>query len=184
MLTVPEMIMIGGNSRNSGKTTMACSIIRKLAATREVIGLKVTSIRPGEEDLHGNHLEGKLTDDFSIFEEVRTDTHKDTSKMLKAGASHVYYIRVSETHIENALLYFMSRYIKKEIIVCESRSLREIIKPGLFLVMMRIPAVGKAKDIAEYLALADKVFHFGEDLKEIEKFTTSLSLKDDKFNWN
>ncbi len=183
MLTIPEMVMIGGNSRNSGKTTMACSIIGKLSTKREVIGLKVTSIRPGEEDLHGNHLE-ELTDDFSIFEEQNTESQKDTSKMLKAGAAHVYYIRASETHIENALLYFMARYIKNEIIVCESRSLRGIIKPGLFLVMMRIPAVGKPKDIVKYLAQADKVFHFGEDLVEIEKFTTSLSLKNNKFIWN
>jgi len=183
MLSIPEMIMIGGNSRNSGKTTMACSIINKLAVTREVIGLKVTSIRPGEDDFHGNHLE-ELTDDFSIFEEVRTDTHKDTSKMLKAGAAHVYYIRASETHIENALLYFIARYIKDEIIVCESRSLRGIINPGLFLVMMRIQAVGKPKDIVKYPAQADKVFHLGEDLVEIEKFTTSLSFKNDKFIWN
>jgi len=182
MLAIPEMVMIGGNSRNSGKTTLACSIIRKLTATREVIGLKVTSIRPGEDDLHGNHSED-LTDDFSIFEELNPDSHKDTSKMLKAGASHVYYIRVSETHIENALLYFRSRHIKNQIIVCESRSLRRIVNPGLFLVMMRIPAVGKAKDIAEYLIQADKVFYFGKDILEIEKFTTSLILKDDKFVW-
>ncbi len=182
MLAIPKMVMIGGNSRNSGKTTLACSIITKLAATCEVIGLKVTSIRPGEEDFHGNHPED-LNDDFSIFEELNPDSSKDTSKMLKAGASHVYYIRVSETHIENALLYFKTRYIKKQIIVCESRSLRRIINPGLFLIMMRIPAVGKTKDIAEYLIQADKVFHFGKDLVEIEKFTNSLILKDDKFVW-
>ncbi len=182
MFTISEMVMIGGNSRNSGKTTMACCIISKLAPTQEVIGLKVTSIRPGEEGFHGTHLE-ELNDDFSILEELNADSHKDTSKMLRAGAAHVYYIRVAETHIEKALIHFMSRYIKKQIVICESRSLREFVNPGLFLVMIRIPAIGKAKDISKFLGKADKVFHFGEDLSEIKKFADNLIYKDDKFVW-
>lgn len=183
MLVIPEMVMVGGNSRNSGKTTLACSIISKLAATQEVIGLKVTSIRPGEENLHGNHVE-ELTGDFSIWEELNAGSHKDTSKMLRAGATHVYYIRVAENHKERAILYFMSNYIKKQIIVCESRSLHNIINPGLFLLMMRLPATNKSKDVSEYLSMADKVFNFSEDLIEIEKFTDNLRFKDKKFVWD
>ncbi len=182
MLAVPQMVMIGGNSRKSGKTTMACSIISKLATTQDVIGLKVTSIRPGERNLHGNH-DQELTDDFSILEELNSDSHKDTSKMLMAGAAHVYYIRVSENHKKKALAHFMTKYIKKQIIVCESRSLHEIISPGLFLLMMRLPATNKSKDVTKYLSIADKVFNFAEDLFEIEKFTDNFVFNDGKFVW-
>lgn len=175
MIYVPEMIMIGGNSRNSGKTSIACNCIAKLAVTHEVIGLKVTSVRPGEENMHGNHDEN-VSGNFSVFEEIDPESHKDTSKMLKAGAAHVYYIRVDEKFMEQAILHFMSKYINKQIIVCESRSLRGIITPGLFLMMMRLPQEGKVKDISDYLSKADKVFYFGKGLDEIKKFTDNLNF--------
>jgi hypothetical protein len=180
MLNIPNMVMIGGNSRNSGKTSMACSLISKLSATHEVIGLKVTSIRPGEDDLHGNHNEDDSSD-FTIFEEFDTGSLKDTSKMLRAGSSHVYYIRVTETFSEQAILHFLSRYINKQVIVCESRSLRGIITPGLFLMMMRLPTEGKAKDIDNYLSLADKVFYFGEDQTEKKQFAAELYFTNGEF---
>lgn len=180
MLTIPEMVMIGGNSRNSGKTTIACSIIRKLATNHEVIGLKVTSVRPGEENLHGSHDEG-IPANFSIFEEKITESHKDTSKMLKAGATHVYYIQVADTNIEEAISYFLTRHIKKQLIVCESRSLREIVTPGLFLMMMKLPAPGIAKDVSFFLPKADKVFYFDEDKTESDQFAANLYFQNGIF---
>lgn len=183
MISVPEMIMIGGNSRNSGKTTLACKCISQLSEKQEVIGLKVTSIRPGEDDLHGNHNDN-FTDGFTIFEELNPHSHKDTAKMLKAGASHVYYICVDETFAEKAILHFLSRYINKQVILCESRNLRGIINPGLFLIMLRLPVVGIEKDMTKYIKTADKVFYFSEDFEEINKFTINLSFKNCKFAWN
>jgi len=181
MLNVPNMVMIGGNSRNSGKTTMACSIIGKLSVTEDVIGLKVTSICPGEDDFHGHHTEDESSG-FSIFEELNPGSDKDTSRMLRAGSSHVYYIRVSEELIEKTLLHFLSTYINKQLIVCESRSLRGIINPGLFLMMMRLPAVNKRKDVAAYLTLADRVFYFDEDQDARKQFVDSLSFTEGKFS--
>lgn len=183
MISVHEMIMIGGNSRNSGKTTIACRCIARLAATHEVIGLKVTSVRPGEENMHGNHHENG-TGSFTVFEELDTESHKDTSKMLKAGAAHVYYIRVEEIFIQQAVLHFLSKYINKQIIVCESRSLRSIISPGLFLMMMRLPEEGKGKDISDYLSKADKVFYFGKGMDDIKKFTDNLNFINGNYFWN
>jgi hypothetical protein len=84
MLEIPNMVMIGGNSRNAGKTTLACNIIRKLSSTNKVTALKVTSIRPGESGMHGNHSDENFSG-YSITEEFNRDLLKDTSAMLKAG---------------------------------------------------------------------------------------------------
>lgn len=183
MISVPEMIMIGGNSRNSGKTTIACNCIARLAATHEVIGLKVTSVRPGEENMHGDHTEN-TTGNYTVFEETNPETTKDTSKMLKAGATHVYYIRVEEIFMQQAILHFLSKYINKQLIVCESRSLRGIITPGLFLMMMRLPEEGKLKEISDYLSKADEVFYFGDSSKGIKQFTDNLNFVNGEFFWN
>lgn len=180
MITLPEMIMIGGNSRNSGKTTMVCKIITNLAASHNVIGLKVTSVRPGEETKHGSHNEESLAD-FTIFEELDSESGKDTSRMLRAGASKVFYIRVSENFIEEAVLHFLSKYINKQIVVCESRSLRNIVVPGLFLMMIRTPAQSEDKDVEYYLSKADKVFHFNNSMAVLSKFADEIHLENGKF---
>lgn len=181
MLTIPEMVMIGGNSRNSGKTTMACSIINKLAAKHEVIGLKVTSIRPGEEEMHGNHTDD-IAASYTIFEELDRKSNKDTSKMLTSGASHVYYIRVADNFLEKAVLHFLSKYINKQIIVCESRSLRNLIIPGIFLMMIRTPAQIKVKEIGSYVSKADEIFYFNDDVTKINQFVANLHFVNGKFD--
>jgi uridine kinase len=180
MIALPEMVMIGGNSRNSGKTTLACSIIKKLSATHEVIGLKVTSIRAGEDSKHGNH-DQELFSDYTIFEELDSKADKDTSKMLRAGAKHVYYIRVADNFIEKAVLHFLSKYINKQVIVCESRSLRNIVIPGLFLMMIRTPAQNEEKDVGAYLLKADELFYFDSDVTEMNKFAAKIHFANGKF---
>ena len=174
MLSLPNMVMIGGNSRNSGKTTMACDIISKLSGIHEIIGLKVTSVHPEEDEMHVNHT-CEDASCFSIFEELNTDSYKDTSKMLRAGATHVFYVRVSDKFVEKAILHFMSKYINNWVIVCESRSLRNIIKPGFFLMMKHLPETGKAKpDIESFMSLADKVFCYDKDMHEMKQFADNL----------
>lgn len=183
MISVPEMVLIGGNSRNSGKTTMACSIIKKLSIDHEVIGLKVTSVKPGEEELHGNHNED-LKDGFTILEEKNSGSQKDTAKMLEAGATHVYYICVEENFTKQAILHFLLSYATGQLIVCESRSLRNIINPGLFLIMMRLQVNTKSKDMSEFLGLADKILYFDESLVGINQFSDNLKFNNRKFVWN
>jgi hypothetical protein len=187
MISVPEMVMIGGNSRNSGKTTMACSIIRKLSVNHEVIGLKVTSVKPGEEELHGNHNGNhneNFNGNFTIFEEKNSESHKDTAKMLQAGATHVYYIRVEQNFTEQAILHFLFSYAKGQLIVCESRSLRRIVNPGLFLIMMRLQVKTEAKDMSDFLGMADKILYFDEGLEGIKHFSDNLKFNNCKFVWN
>jgi hypothetical protein len=142
--------------------------------------LKVTSIRPGEADLHGSHDE-ENTSAYTIIEEVDPGTHKDTSKMLNAGAARVFYIRVADSCIKEAILHFLSNYVENQLIVCESRSLREIVTPGLYLMMMRLPAPGKAKDVSSLLPKADRVFYFSEDQNESIQFAANLVFFNRKF---
>ena len=160
---------------------MACNIIQKFSSEHEIIGLKVTAIRPGEDEFHGNH-DVEESADFSIFEELNASSHKDTSKMLRAGAHRVFYIRVNEKFIQKAILHFLSTYINKQIIVCESRSLRRLINPGLFLMMMRLPEEGKAKnDIDTFLSLADEIFYFDENQDLKYQYLSKLHFVNGKF---
>ena len=41
-IQIPHLLLIAGNGRNVGKTTLACKIIAQFARETEVIGLKIT----------------------------------------------------------------------------------------------------------------------------------------------
>ncbi len=180
MIELPTMILVGGNSRNSGKTTIACNIISKLSINQDVIGLKITGIRPGEKDFHGNHSEENISG-FSIIEEVDSSAGKDTSRMLEAGARRVFYIRAQDILVRKAILHFISGYTTTEILVCESRNLRDFIHPGLFLMMNRFPVMGKPKPVAQYIAKADFTLDFARQQDEIIQFCRSLDFVDGHF---
>ncbi len=180
MIVIPNMVMIGGNSRHAGKTTLACSIISKLSVNAAVIGLKVSSVRPGESGMHGNHIAEDFSG-YSITEETDRLSEKDTCSMLRAGAAPVFYIRAGEEFIEMAVARFLSRYNPGQPIVCESRSLRRFVKPGLFLMMMRMPAFGTGKDVAQYLVVADSVLHYSDDQSDIDRCAERISFADGIF---
>jgi len=180
MLKIPNMVLIGGNSRNSGKTSMVCSIIAQLSAKHDVIGLKVTRIRPDEGEFHGNHNEN-ISSGFSVYSEENFQSHKDTSQMLRAGAKQVFYIRTADSFAEQAIIQFLSSYTNNQVIVCESRSLRNIIEPGLFLMMIRNPSISKPKDIASYIGKADFVLDFKNQNAEVQHIVNSLSFINGQF---
>ena len=175
--------MVGGNSRNSGKTTIACNIITKLSANHEVIGLKVTSIRPGEADMHGNHDE-KPVKGYTVQQEINSETAKDTSKMLRAGAKQVYYICVEDNYAEKAIQHFLSEFANNgQVIVCESRSLRNSIVPGLFIMMMRVPVIGRSKDVDFYLDKAQCIFNQALQQDQILEFSKRLAYSQGQFTF-
>jgi hypothetical protein len=131
---IPNLIIIGGSSRNVGKTTLAINLIKKYAGSEKITGLKVTSIRQGEERYHGSHLVPDLQS-FRILEETSIDSMKDTAKMLAAGAERVFYIETPDSQINMAVSTFLSTKNTGGPIVCESRNLRIAVIPGLFVLL-------------------------------------------------
>ena len=125
-LSLPNMVLVAGNGRNVGKTTLACKIINQLAQKHDVTGLKIS---PHFHYYNTNDVFIK-TEYFIILQE-RQKSSKDSSLMLQAGAQKVFYIMVKQEALKdaiNALLPFLS----EAPIVCESGGLHEFVQPGLF----------------------------------------------------
>ena len=53
MFHVHNMIMIGATGRNTGKTEMACRLIKKFISSYTVIALKVTTVKEDDGECHG-----------------------------------------------------------------------------------------------------------------------------------
>lgn len=127
----PNLLLIAGNGRNVGKTTLVCSIISLFATKTEVTGLKISPHKHtfNEEDvLYRNE---KIT----ILDEKKNSL-KDSSLMLQAGAKRVYFVMVKPEHFYESIDKLIE-LLPNSLIVCESGGLHEFVSPGLFLMVKR-----------------------------------------------
>ena len=80
-----------------------------------------------------------LEGDYLITEEKDITLNKDTSRILLSGADKVFWLRVKTVNLIDGFMDFdnyMKTYIfDKHIIVCESNSLRKVVKPGIFIII-------------------------------------------------
>ncbi|MBK7030580.1 MAG: hypothetical protein IPH45_15855 [Bacteroidales bacterium] len=183
LISLPEILLIGGNTRHSGKTTLACAVIRKYATLHPVIGLKFTRLKTGEESFHGNHSGDKESESpWSIEEETRTSGEKDTIQMIQSGARNVYYIRSTDSHRLEAFRFFLENYWKGEPIVCESRGLRDLVIPGLFILMIRKSKDQPLKEMGPYLEVADLVIESNDDqAADISRYLDKIKYSEGKW---
>ncbi len=179
-LYIPQLLIIAGNARNVGKTTLAIQLISRFAASHKIIAFKVSSVKPNDEIWHGNHEEA-IPDDYIINVEDVSNCAKDTARMLAAGAMQAFYIRTRETHILQALEDLMNRLPTDCMLICESRSLGELVKPGLLVVLHKLGDVPGRKDIASLEAKADVLIHIPENTNFPEE--TKLLFSVDKGKW-
>ncbi|MCK5850063.1 MAG: hypothetical protein KAH23_04045 [Kiritimatiellae bacterium] len=135
----PTMLMIGSAGRNTGKTEFACAVIRRISSSIPVTGIKVTTIKQKNGTCprggKGCGVCSSLKGNYCITKETSRKSGKDTSRLLAAGAERVFWLRVMRSHLQegfNALLELIGR---NTISVCESNSLRAIVRPGLFLMI-------------------------------------------------
>ncbi len=131
---MPEMLLIAGNGRNSGKTTLACRIITMISASIPVVAIKITP------HFHENFGAGKTLfnrEDLVITEESDPESGKDSALMLKAGAVKSYFVMAKDEQLNEALQVILKHVPEKVPVVCESGGLRHIVEPGLFIMMQR-----------------------------------------------
>lgn len=181
MLTLPNLFLVGGNSRHSGKTTLVCEVIRRLSMEQEVTAFKFTRFHPDEKEMHGDHSDESEFSGYSILQETDNHSSKDTSLMLQAGAKEVFYVRAEEDCMEQALVDFLSRCNHGQPLVCESRALRDFVEPAVFVMMMRIPPIGNPKSVENYLHLADRILYFDESRDERKRLLEEIRFGNGKF---
>ena len=152
MIDIPGMIMVGAGDRNAGKTEFVCSLIRKFGPEHKITGIKVTTINESTSGCprggQGCGVCARFEGEFCITEETNDVSNKDTCRMLAAGAERVFWLRVLKTHLKKGMTALLEVIGNDQIIVCESNSLRKIVKPGLFF-MVRNDKATKCKPSAE-----------------------------------
>lgn len=133
MIQWPNMVLIAGMGRNVGKTSLACHIIKHQSRLTNVIAIKITPhFHESCDTCKTIYSEQGLL----ITEELDENTQKDSSKMLKAGAK-VYYVQSDKEKLSKVVEVLKPLIASNIPVVCESAALRNLIKPGLFLVLSK-----------------------------------------------
>jgi hypothetical protein len=130
-IRLPNLLLIAGNGRNVGKTTLACQIISHFAKKKPVTAVKIS---PHFHAFDADELVFS-TENFVILNETKL-TEKDSSRMLQAGASKVFFVMAKPGFLNDATEKLL-QFLTENLIVCESGGLHEFVTPAIFLMVKR-----------------------------------------------
>ncbi len=163
MYKVKNLLLIAGTGTKSGKTSLACKIIRQFQE------LKITAIKitPHFHETTPGLLMVTEKNGFAIYEETARDGFKDTSRMLYAGADKVYFAKVWDEVLPEAFGEIMKHVAPGTPVVCESPALRNFAEPGVFIIMTS-DYTNKLKNISHLQILPHVTFKL-EEIDDIDR---------------
>jgi molybdopterin-guanine dinucleotide biosynthesis protein len=151
------LVVIGGHSRNVGKTSVVAGLI---AALREFgwTALKITQYGHGICSAKGEACDCATGDhSWAISEEHDKSGESDTSRFLLAGAARVFWVRTEQGRLAEAMPALRKRMEGARSVIIESNSILKFLRPDLYMTVLD-PATGDFKTSArEFLDRADAV---------------------------
>jgi len=188
MVRLDSMLMIGSSGSNVGKTELACKLLQRFGRTREIVGVKVTTIastdQPCPRGGQGCGVCSAMEGECHITEETNRTSGKDTGRLLASGASKVYWLRVMRASLRQGWAALMQVVGRDAVLICESNSLRHVVEPGLFLIVENAdhgPWKASARDVrrdADRIVVSDSD-RFDLDLERIELAGATWVLRED-----
>ena len=124
-------MVVAGSGRNTGKTGMIVSVIRKWKDH----GITAVKITPHFHDLASVNYIAERAGKYRISAEKDPGRSKDSSKMLQAGAEKVFLMQAVDSSLSEAFSVLLKYLPVNRPIIIESGKLAEIIHPGLLIFM-------------------------------------------------
>jgi len=200
LIEAGNLILIGSSGRNSGKTTLAVELISILKEKFFIVAVKITTIeKKGGLCPRGGEGCGacSISTDYVLCCENSAQGSKDTNLLLAGGAEKVFWLRslrgalaagfreISEklnsagalSSVSSARGCGTSR--KPLLIICESNSLREVVKPRIFIMLLNDgnSIKNSAKKI---MNLADMVISAPFKKKDVRKILAGIGSVEDR----
>jgi hypothetical protein len=130
------LVVVGGHSRNIGKTSVVCGIIRALP-DRNWTAIKVTQYGHGVCSHAGEPCECQdPIHPVAISRETGVDPATDSGRFLAAGAAESYWVRTPAGGLAEAMPRLRSILQAAENAIIESNSILRFMKPDLCLMVV------------------------------------------------
>lgn len=130
-----RLILVGGQSRNVGKTSAVCQILAAFPALPWT-AVKITQFGHGICSRSGRPCACACDGAWRISAERDSKRGKDTARFLAAGAERVLWVRCRQGELR-AVLPELARELRgAEFVICESNSLARYWKPDFYLLLL------------------------------------------------
>ena len=150
-------IIIGGHSRNVGKTSVVAGLI---AALREFnwTAFKITQYGHGVCSADGEPCHC-ATDDhaWAISEETDRSGKSDTSRFLAAGAARSWWVRTEQGRLAEAMPAVREKLAECQNAILESNSALKFLQPDIYLTVLDPATADFKKSAQEFMDRADGV---------------------------
>jgi molybdopterin-guanine dinucleotide biosynthesis protein len=134
------VVVVGGHTRNIGKTGVVCGVI---AALREMrwTAVKITQFGHGVCSANGEPCDCATTEHtIAVSEERNAESGKDTARYLQAGAVRSVWVRTQQGELHEAMPRVRRVIADAGNAVVESNSVLRFLRPdvALFVVDGRV----------------------------------------------
>jgi len=175
-----NLLLIGGHTRNIGKTALVVDIIRAFPQAGWT-AVKITQYGHGVCSINGEACGcAPNQHTFSLDEETSRENKTDTSRFLVAGALCALWLRTKQGYLAEALPMLRDAVNEAGNVIIESNSLMNFVRPRLYVVVME-PARTDFKESARlHLPRADALVLRSEGKEQADLATgTSSQIAED-----
>lgn len=168
------IVVIGGHSRNIGKTSAVCAVIRAMRELRWT-AIKVTQFGHGICSANGESCDCETADHtIAVSEERDRTSGTDSSRYLTAGAERSLWVRTRQGQLAEAMPRIRREIAAADNVIFESNSVLRFLKPDIYASVLD-PNVKDFKPSAlRYLDRADALLVSGGSLSSAEWGSVSL----------
>lgn len=153
------VVVIGGHSRNVGKTSVVAGLISALPEYGWT-AIKITQFGHGICSVTAEACGCALNDDehsWSVEEETDRSGGPDTSRFLLAGAHRVYWARTKQGRLANAMPRLKQLLSEAQNTIIESNSVMKFLQPDLYLSILDLANPDFKDSAREFLDRADAI---------------------------
>jgi molybdopterin-guanine dinucleotide biosynthesis protein len=170
------IVVIGGHSRNVGKTSVVAGLITALPALNWT-AMKITQFGHGVCSVTSEPCDCALKETehaWSVDEEHSAAGDTDTSRFKVAGAKHVYWVRTKQGQLALAMPRVRAILAEARNVIIESNSVMKFVRPDLYLPVLDFATEDFKDSAREFLDRADAVILHESDA---DPRWTNISLR-------
>jgi hypothetical protein len=157
------LVVIGGHSRNVGKTSVVAGLISALPEFQWT-AVKITQYGHGICSANGEACDCATGDhSWAISEERDRSGESDTSRFLVAGAVRVFWARTEQGRLAEAMPALRQRLENAHNVIIESNSVLKFLRPDLYLSVLDPHTADFKNSAREFLDRADAVILHAAD---------------------
>lgn len=148
------VIVVGGHSRNVGKTSVVAGLIAALPE-RNWLAVKITQFGHGICSVNGESCD--CADDehtWTISEERDRSGESDSSRFLVAGARRALWVRTKQGYLAEAMPDLRRELAAAGDVIIESNSVMRFLRPDLYLAVLDFATADFKESARAYLDFA------------------------------